>query len=96
MGAPSPAGAGGRDQPTTTEAIAAGRRPDALTAELAAAYQVVDELHRSRTVTDDTYALASEVLGEQSLVEVVTIAGYYGLLAMLLNTAATPAPDRAG
>lgn len=82
--------------PATTEAIAAGRRPDALTGELAAAYDVVDELHRTRTVTDDTYARANEVLGEQSLVEVVTIAGYYGLLAMLLNTAATPAPDQAG
>jgi 4-carboxymuconolactone decarboxylase len=44
-------------------------------------------------VSDATYERAIAQFGEQNLVDLLAIAGYYGLLAMLLNVARTPLPE---
>lgn len=78
--------------PAVADAIAEGRRPLGLDPAAAAVWDLVDELHRTRVVTDGTYARALAELGEAGVVEVVATAGYYTTLAMVLNTAGTPAP----
>ena len=50
------------------------------------------ELHETKTVTDETYARAEQIIGQVALVELVAALGYYTLLAMVMNVAQTAAP----
>ena len=77
----------------TAEAIAEGRRPKAMTADEAAAHDLLRELQTDRTVSDDAYAAALAAFGEAGVVDLIAFGGYYGLLAMVMNTARTPAPE---
>ena len=75
------------------EAIAAGRRPAAMADDEDAVYTLWDEVQRTQGATDATYARAVAMVGEQGVIDVLGIAGYYTTLAMVLNTARTPLPD---
>jgi 4-carboxymuconolactone decarboxylase len=75
--------------------VARGVRPAGGRVEVGHVYDLVDELHRTRHVTDATYATAVEALGEVRVVEAVATAGYYTTLAMTMNVAGTPPPDGA-
>jgi 4-carboxymuconolactone decarboxylase len=77
--------------PQVAAAIAEGRRPTGMTREEAALFELCTELHRDQAVSDATYAQAIATFGEQAVVEAVGISGYYTMLAMVLNTARTPA-----
>jgi 4-carboxymuconolactone decarboxylase len=74
------------------EAIAEGRRPDAMAEDEAAAYDFSNELHRTRRVSDRTYARALHLFGEQGIIDLTGVSGYYSLLAMMMNVARTQ-PD---
>jgi 4-carboxymuconolactone decarboxylase len=74
------------------DAVSQGRRP-ALGDALEGTYDVVAELLVHRAVSDVSYARAIARLGEQGIVELVSLAGYYTTLAMVMNTARTPVPD---
>lgn len=80
--------------PDVVDAVARGRRP-AGRPEIGAVYDLLDELHRTRQVGDQTYAKAVGLLGETRVVEVVGTAGYYTTLAMVMNVARTPPPENA-
>jgi 4-carboxymuconolactone decarboxylase len=72
-------------------AIADGRRPAGMAADHEALYDFCDELLRTKAVSDRTYQRAVTLFGEQGVVDTVGIVGYYSMLAMVLNTARTPA-----
>ncbi len=55
-------------------------------------YTFCDELHRTQGISDTTYARAVKTFGEQGVVDILGISGYYTMLAMVLNTARTPVP----
>ena len=74
------------------EAIALDRRPNGMEPATAAAWDLLDELHRTTAVSDEVYARALDALGDRGIVELVAAAGYYTTLAMVMNTARTPAP----
>jgi 4-carboxymuconolactone decarboxylase len=78
--------------PAVADAIAEDRRPEGMDAAAAAVWDLLDELHRTRQVSDGTYARAVDELGEVGVVEVVATSGYYTTLATVMNTARTPAP----
>lgn len=44
---------------------------------------------------DDTFGLVTDLLGEQGVVELAALCGYYSLLAMVMNVARTPYPGEA-
>ena len=75
------------------KAIAERRRPDGMTADEATLYDFCDELIRTHAVGDAAYARMVAAFGEPGVVDTVGIVGYYTMLAMVLNTARTPAPD---
>jgi 4-carboxymuconolactone decarboxylase len=77
--------------PQVAAAVAEGRRPTGMTREETALFDLCTELHRDQSVSDATYAQAVSIFGEQTVVEAVGISGYYTMLAMVLNTARTPA-----
>jgi 4-carboxymuconolactone decarboxylase len=76
----------------TLRAVAEGRRPSPMSDDQAIVYDFATELHRNRSVSDATYARAVARFGEQGVVDMAGIAGYYTLLAMVMNTARTPLP----
>jgi 4-carboxymuconolactone decarboxylase len=74
------------------DALADGRRPAAISTDAAIVYDFFVELQRTRTVSDSTYAAAVDALGEQGVIDLVALFGYYATLAMIMNVAKTPAP----
>ena len=80
-------------RPEVAQAVAEGRRPVAMAADEAALYDFCQELHRDKSVSDATYSRAVAAFGEQAVVDAIGISGYYTMLAMVLNTARTPAGD---
>lgn len=82
---------GGLD-PEIAKAVAEGRRPDRMADDESALYDFTMELHRYRSVSDATYARALAKVGEQGIVDVVGLTGWYTLVAMTLNVARTPVP----
>jgi 4-carboxymuconolactone decarboxylase len=74
-------------------AVADGRRPDKMAEDEDILYRVCTELHENQSVSDPTYARALGAFGEQGVIDIVGISGYYTLLAMVLNTSRTPVPD---
>lgn len=79
-------------KPSIIAAVAEGRRPDGMADDEELLYTFCDELHRNRSVSDATYARAVKAFGEQGVIDVLGISGYYTMLAMVLNTARTPVP----
>ncbi len=77
------------------KAIAEGRRPGKLTEDEEIVYTLFDEIQRNQSVSDGTYARAVGKIGEQGIIDVMGITGYYTMLAMVMNTARTPLPDGA-
>jgi 4-carboxymuconolactone decarboxylase len=71
-------------------AIAEGRRPEKMSEDEAAAYDFSSELHRRKGVSDATYARAMKAFGEQGIIDLTGINGYYSMLAMMMNVARTP------
>jgi 4-carboxymuconolactone decarboxylase len=71
------------------EAIADGRRPDGMSKDEAAAYDFSIELQRRRSVSDATYARALEAFGEQGIIDIVGLNGYYTFNAMMMNVSRT-------
>jgi 4-carboxymuconolactone decarboxylase len=78
--------------PETARALAEGRRPETMRDDEALLYDFCTELHTRKSVSDDTYAKALNAFGEQGVIDVVGLSGYYTMLAMVLNTARTPLP----
>jgi 4-carboxymuconolactone decarboxylase len=75
------------------DAIADGRRPQIMSEAEAAAYDLASELQTTRRVSDQTYARAVAHFGEQGVVDLVGVQGYYTMLAMAMNVARTKLPE---
>lgn len=73
-------------------AIAAGRRPIGMSEDEKVVHDFTIELLRGQNVSDPVYAAAVARFGEQGVVDMVGVAGYYTFLSMILNTARTPVP----
>jgi 4-carboxymuconolactone decarboxylase len=61
-----------------------GKRPANMPAEEAVVYDFVTELTTQHAVSDETFARAKKLLGEQQVVDLTTVAGTYVSIAMLL------------
>ena len=77
------------------EAIRIGHEPDLQNPDERAVYLFSSELLRDKRVSEATYRLAKDTLGEVALVELVGILGYYGLISMTINAFAVPLPPGA-
>ena len=77
------------------ESIRTRRDPAGATDEEAIVHAFCTELQRTQQVTDDTWASARARFGEQGVVDLLGLCGYYTLLAMVMNGARTSVPDGA-
>jgi 4-carboxymuconolactone decarboxylase len=75
--------------------IQAGRRPASMQPDEAVVYDFATELRETRRVSDTTFAAAKTLLGEQGLMDLIGLMGYYDLVSMALNTDRYPLPDGA-
>jgi len=75
------------------DAIAAGKRPTGMPAEMEVAYNLIDELLTTHQVTDGTFKAARDRYGERGVVDMVGLSGWYGLVSMLLNVDRYPLPQ---
>lgn len=67
------------------QAIAEGRRPTGMAQDEEALHDLLTETLHNHSVCDATYARALGIFGEQGVIELVAVAGYYAMLAMILN-----------
>ena len=80
-------------RPEIAQAIADGRRPTGMAQDEDVVYDLLTEALQNKSVSDVTYERGIKQFGERNLVDLLAIAGYYALLAMLLNVARTQLPE---
>ena len=79
--------------PAAVEAIRTGRDPAFTQPDERAVYAFSSELLRNRRVSDETFRLAFDTLGQLGVVDLVGVLGYYGLISMTINAFEVPLPD---
>lgn len=75
----------------TVEAVRVGARPKDLPPDEEAALDFTRELLQTHGVSDPTYHAALQAFGEQGVVELATLVGYFAMVSWLMNVAHTPA-----
>ncbi len=78
-------------RPEIGNAIAAGRRPEGLSEDEETVYNFVAELIANKSVSDPTYARMKDKFGDQAIVDVTALYGYYSTIGLVMNVARTPA-----
>jgi len=86
------AAAAGLD-PGIADAIELGRRPAMMSTDEALVYDFVSELLIDRDISDTTFHAALARFGEQTIVELIGVAGYYGFISLVLNASRTPVAE---
>ena len=75
------------------EAVASGKRPASMQPDEEAVYNFCTEMFNTRQVSDKTFAAAKSALGEQGVVDLIAVMGYYDLVSMALNVDRYPLPE---
>ena len=82
-------------KPQTIKALHSGRVPKGAPEDELIVHDFVTELYERKRVSDRTYQRLQTLLGDQAMVELVGILGYYAMVAMLLNAFRMPIPQGA-
>lgn len=75
------------------DAIAVGRRPRGMGDDERIIYDFSSELHRDKRVSDKTFAATVETFGENGVVDLIAVNGYYTGVSMTLNVAQVSLPE---
>jgi 4-carboxymuconolactone decarboxylase len=78
--------------PKIAEELAAGKRPSNMKEDEAAVYDFCTQLHRTKKVDDATFKRAKTLFGEQGVIDLIGVSGYYTAVSMTLNVAEVPVP----
>lgn len=78
--------------PRITEPLALNQRPAGMSEDEAAVYDFCTELHQQKNVSDATYQQAIKRFGEQGVMDLIGVSGYYTAVSMTLNVARVPIP----
>ena len=78
--------------PAIVAAIGAGKKPDNMKDDEAIVWEFTIQLRRDHNVDDATYAKALEKLGENGIMDLVAVNGYYDVVSMTLNVAHVKPP----
>jgi len=71
--------------PAIIAALEADRRPGDMSPDETLVFEFFGELQATHDVSDATYAAAVERFGEQGVIDMVGLIGYYGTLALIMN-----------
>jgi len=74
-------------------AIAERREPPDMDADQRAVWAFCEALQRTRFVPDAIYAETVARFGEQGVIDLIAVSGYYTIVSMVLNVARVPVPE---
>jgi 4-carboxymuconolactone decarboxylase len=74
------------------EDVARDRRPATMQPDEELVYDFCTTLHRTHVVDDALFERAKQAFGEQGVIDLLGVSGYYTLVSMVLNVAAVPLP----
>src|SRR5215470_6555501 len=74
------------------DAIAQGTRPAGMAEDEEIAYDTATEILRLKRVSEPTYQRALSKFGEQGVIDLLGVIGYYNFLAIVMNATRTPMP----
>jgi 4-carboxymuconolactone decarboxylase len=77
------------------KAIGEGKKPDAMKDDEAIVWEFSTQLRRDHAVDDAIYARAQDKFGENGIVDLIAVNGYYDAVAMTLNVAHVVPPANA-
>ena len=75
--------------------LAQGKRPQNMAPDEEAIYNFCHELHSTHQVRDEHYKAVHDLFGEQGIVDLMVVSGYYVMVSMVLNVNRTPLPQDA-
>ncbi|MBU2934551.1 MULTISPECIES: carboxymuconolactone decarboxylase family protein [Pacificibacter] len=78
---------------STIDGILDGRTLDGLPKDEALLFEAVETIFWDKTFDDDLYARLVAEFGENGVIDLLGIIGYYSMLAMILNVTRTALPD---
>jgi 4-carboxymuconolactone decarboxylase len=78
--------------PAIVAALGAGRKPDNMKDDEAIVWEFTTQLRRDHGVDDAIYAKALEKFGEQGIMDLIAVNGYYDVVSMTLNVARVAPP----
>ncbi len=81
--------------PDIAQAIAQGQQPTGMSEDEALVFQFCTELHQHKKVSDRAFEAVKQRFGEQGVMDLIAVNGYYVLVAMVLNVDRTPVPGGA-
>ncbi|TMH89961.1 MAG: carboxymuconolactone decarboxylase family protein [Betaproteobacteria bacterium] len=76
----------------TIAALADGRRPSGMSEDEDLAYDFCDELLRNKGVSETTYRRVVMRFGENGVIDMLGVAGYFTTVSMIMNVAHSPPP----
>jgi len=76
----------------TIAALADGRRPSGMSEDEELAYDFCEELLRNKGVSETTYRRAVMRFGENGVIDMLGVAGYFTTVSMIMNVAHSPPP----
>jgi 4-carboxymuconolactone decarboxylase len=79
--------------PKIAAELAEGKRPSGMKDDEAVVYDFSTQLHQKHNVDDATYKAAVAKLGEQGVMDLIALNGYYDLVSMTLNVAQVRPPE---
>lgn len=79
---------------SVVEALREDREPEFDAEDEAVVYAVSRRLNLDRRLSDDLYARALATLGEDRLIDLIGVLGYYSLVSMTLNAFEVQAPPK--
>ena len=80
-------------KPEIADAIAQGYRPVGMAEDEEIVYDTATEILREKRVSDRTYRRAVTKFGEQGVIDLLGIVGYYNFLAIVMNTTRAAMPE---
>jgi 4-carboxymuconolactone decarboxylase len=78
--------------PAIAADLAVGKRPANMKPDEEAVYNFCTELYETKAVSDASYKAIVDLYGEQGVVDLIAVSGYYVMVAMILNVNRTPLP----
>lgn len=74
------------------DAVAKLERPANMSERVAAVHDFAIALHKDKSVSDQLFSEARRHVGEQGLLDLIAICGYYSLVGMIIAVDKTPVP----
>jgi len=80
-------------KPAVAADLAQGKRPRGMSPDETAVYEFCTELRRDKRVSDATFAAVQAALGDQGVIDLIAVNGYYDMVSMTLNVAQVATPS---